>query len=196
LIHMRCNIRINIMVKEIAPDIIDACKRKTKAAQKALYNHYASYVYGICMRYAAAKQDAEDMMQDSFVKILKHIVRYQDYGSFTAWVKRITVNTAISYYRKAVRQKTVLSPNTLKHEADKPFYIDTHLFAEDIIKAVRSLPDGYRLIFNLYAIEGYDHVEISKMLGIESGSSRSQYYRARKLLQKKLESTYKEIKQP
>lgn len=184
------------MFKEIAPDIIDACKRKNKAAQKALYNHYASFVYGICMRYAATKQDAEDMMQDSFVKILKHIIRYKDYGSFTAWVKRITVNTAISYYRQATRKKTVLSPSTLNNEADRPFYIDNHLFAEDIIKAVRSLPDGYRLIFNLYAIEGYDHGEISKMLGIESGSSRSQYYRARKMLQKKLESTYKEIKQP
>ncbi len=178
---------------EIESHIIEACKRKEKAAQKALYEHYASYVYGISLRYAKNKQDAEDLMQDAFVKILKNIKRYKDYGSFTGWLTRIAINTAISYYRKKVRQMTSADSDAVGREADKPFYVDSYVFAKDIVEAIKSLPDGYRLVFNLYAVEGYDHKEIGKMLDIAPSSSRSQYFRARQMLQKKLESTYQRV---
>jgi RNA polymerase sigma-70 factor (ECF subfamily) len=177
---------------DIDPHIIRDCKNKDKAAQKMLYEHYASHVYGICLRYAKNTQDAEDLMQDSFVKILKNITRYKDYGSFTGWLTRVAVNTAISFYRKKIRHMTSPDTDAVNKEADKPFFVDVHLFAEDIVTEIKSLPDGYRMVFNLYAIEGYDHNEIGEMLGIAASSSRSQYFRARKMLQKKLQSTYKE----
>ncbi len=179
---------------DIDSHIIKACKKKDKAAQKALYEHYASYVYGICLRYAKNSQDAEDLMQDAFVKILKNIKRYKDYGSFTGWLTRIAVNTAISFYRKKARHMTSPDSEAVDKEADQPFFVDSHVFAKDIVEAIKKLPDGYRLVFNLYAIEGYDHNEIGEMLGIAASSSRSQYFRARKMLQKALEPTYRELK--
>ncbi len=170
-------------------EIIAGCRRMEKKAQRCLYDRYAPLLLGIAFRYSRSKEDAEDILQEAFVKILTKIDQYSETGSFEGWMKKILVNTAISHYR-----------NSQKHDFHKDFddiaeiniigqnyEIDAEEFTrEELLKSINMLPPGFRLIFNLYAIEGYKHREIAEMLDISVGTSKSQYSRARSLLQTKL----------
>lgn len=154
---------------------------------------YKRKFYAICMRYTHEIAEAEDILQDGFVKIFKNIENYAGAGSFEGWMKRIVVNTAIEYFRK---RTNLYSISDYEH-ADAMSY-DEHtmenIAAQDILKLIQELPMGYRTVFNLYAIEGFSHKEIGDMLEISEGTSKSQLARARAILQQKVNELFKNEK--
>lgn len=162
--------------------LIKDCLSGKPAAQRSLYEQYAPAMLGVCYRYTKSMKDAEDVLQESFVKVFRYLQQYKGEGELGAWIRRIMVTTAINYLKRNSRYQADLSFNdTGLHpvSTDNP---DIKMDAKDIADLVRQLPPGYQTIFNLYAIEGYNHVEIGKILGISEGTSRSQYSRARTLL--------------
>lgn len=140
---------------------------------------------GVCLRYAKNQAEAEDILQDGFVKVFSNLHKFQPYGSFEGWVRRIFVNTAIEYYRQ--RRRFMINDIELENQ-DFEFSDDVldKMAAEEIIALIKDMPDGYRMVFNMYAIEGYSHKEIADELGISVGTSKSQYSRARSYLQKQM----------
>lgn len=166
------------------------------AAQKALYDNYAPQMLGVCYRYTKSVADAEDVLQEGFVKVFHYLAQFRGEGDLGAWIRRIMVTTAINYLKKNSRYQYDLSFSTEQPGFLHPVSPDNpevRMDAKQLADLVRQLPPGYQTIFNLHAIEGYTHVEISVMLGIHEGTSRSQYARARSLLinwlQKESEST-------
>ncbi len=142
---------------------------------------------GVCQRYARNNADAEDMLQEAFIKIFDKMHQFKFEGSFEGWIRRIMVNTALKKYSLTRYSKEVSVyevKDTNENYTDAAAY--SHLTEKDLLVLINNLPDGYRLIFNLYVIEGYAHEEIAVMLGIQAGTSRSQLVKARTLLQKQL----------
>jgi RNA polymerase sigma-70 factor (ECF subfamily) len=165
--------------------IIDGCIEGQRKYQYKFYNLFASKMMGVCLRYAKNQAEAEDILQDGFVKVFSNMHKFQPYGSFEGWVRRIFVNTAIEYYRQ--RRRFMINDIELENQ-DFEFGDDVvdKMAAEEIIALIRDMPDGYRMVFNMYAIEGYSHKEIADELGISVGTSKSQYSRARSYLQKQM----------
>ncbi|MFT3995424.1 MAG: RNA polymerase sigma factor [Dysgonomonas sp.] len=169
--------------------IIAGCKEQKREAQKALYETYARTMYGICLRYCSDQDIAKDLLQDGFIKVFAHITSFQEKGSFEGWMKRIFINQALENIRK---KKTIIqSSDDLENlsdivddstEDDQMYNISEN----ELLKMIQELPPGYSAVFNMYAIENYSHKEIADMLEISEGTSRSQYVRARQLLQNKV----------
>jgi len=162
--------------------LVKDCLKNDCGAQKQLYNLFASSMLAVCYRYTKSIEDAEDILQEGFVKIFTHLYQYRSEGDLGAWIRRIMVNTAINYLKKNSRYQTELSFSDLPMH---PVYFDNPEFnmgAKELADLIRQLPPGFQTIFNLHAVEGYTHVEIGQMLGINEGTSRSQYSRARALL--------------
>jgi RNA polymerase sigma-70 factor (ECF subfamily) len=150
--------------------------------QYELYNRFAPKMYGVCLRYASGADEAEDILQEGFIKVYKKIGSYRAEGSFEGWVRRIFVNTAIEHFRK----KTYLQPITEQEESTiegKYLSVLDDLAEKDIVQLVQQLSPGYRAVFNLYVIEGYTHKQIAELLGISEGTSKSQLSRAKLILQ-------------
>lgn len=171
-------------------ELIERLKNQEFKAQKILYKKYSSKFLGICMRFAKNKQEAEDILQDSFIKIYKKIGQFNYEGSFEGWMKRIIINTAISNYRKYHKVCNIEIDEFILREEQASFAFDIdecEFTREEILKAIQSLSPGYRIVFNLYAIEGYSHKEIAEMLNIDISTSKSQYSRAKKILQYRLQ---------
>lgn len=164
-------------------DIADLIRKDKESATKDIYSVYAGYVAGICARYLSSDDDIKDVAQDSFVKIFISIgsFRYTGAGSLTAWIGRLTINCALNYLRDNNRLRFTSSSYQIPDMADEPTDVDS-LSAHELATLIRALPDGYRTVFNLYAIEGKRHKEIAAMLGIKENSSASQYLRAKALL--------------
>lgn len=162
--------------------LIRDCLHGKPAAQRALYEQYAGSMLGVCYRFTKSVNDAEDVLQEGFVKVFRHLQQYKSEGELGAWIRRIMVTTAINYLKKHSRYQADLSFSDMGMHPVSLDNPDILLDAKDLADIVRQLPPGYQTIFNLYAIEGYNHVEIGKMLGISEGTSRSQYSRARALL--------------
>jgi len=147
-----------------------------------LYSRYAPQMLGVCYRYTKSLQDAEDVLQDGFVRVFKFLHQYDSRGDLGAWIRRIMVNTALNYLKQSKKyQHDLLFDTTELHavSADDP---EVLLNAKEIAEMIRQLPTGYQTIFNLYAVEGYSHAEIGQMMGINETTSRSQYMRARQLM--------------
>lgn len=164
--------------------ILEGCKKKDRHFQEVLYRKYASKMYGICMGYAGERPLAQDMLQEAFVKVFRHINDYSRLGSLEGWIRRIVTNTAIDILRK--KQKTDLFiENEVTEQGPTPnkWTAPNYMEAGDILKQIKKLPEGARIVFNLYAVEGYTHKEIAEKLHITTGTSKSQYSRARMLLQ-------------
>jgi RNA polymerase sigma-70 factor (ECF subfamily) len=162
--------------------LIKDCLRGKPAAQRALYEQFAADMLGVCYRYTKSLTDAEDVLQDGFVKVFRYLNQFKNEGELGGWIRRIMVTTAINYLKRNTRYQTELSySDTSLHpvSSDNP---EITLNAKELADLIRQLPGGYQTIFNLHAIEGYTHVEIGKILGINEGTSRSQYSRARALL--------------
>ncbi len=173
-------------------EIIEGCLRKEARFQQLLYQKYSRKMYGICLRFAKNRYEADDILQEAFVKIFKNLSRFTHSGSFEGWIRRTFVNTAINYYKKNVKHSQT-------EDIDEQWEISSRnetpvqkMSAEDLLQLIHSLPDGYRMVFNLFVIEGYSHSEIGEMLGISEGTSKSQLARARKVLQIKIEKLYSE----
>jgi RNA polymerase sigma factor (sigma-70 family) len=166
-------------------DLIQGCIKKDITAQHTLFEKYVGILMTICRRYAGDQHEAEDMLQESFISIFSHINQFKSAGSFEGWLKRITVNAALKMLQK--RKIKVVGITDDQHELMSPdFNVLSDLGTEEILKLISQLPDGYRVIFNLYAIEGYSHEEIAGMLKIKTASSRSQLSKARAMLKDRI----------
>ncbi|MEO0341097.1 MAG: sigma-70 family RNA polymerase sigma factor [Bacteroidota bacterium] len=169
--------------------LIRACLANKRRAQTTLYNRYKGKMYGVCLRYAKSEAQAQDFLQEGFLKVFRSLSQYRYEVPVEFWMKRIIINACISELRRkkeplnqALPIETIGEP-----KEEEPIGINTSdLSTTQLLNLIQKLPEGYRAIFNLYAIEGYDHQEISEIMGISSGTSRSQYARARKLLAKQV----------
>lgn len=163
-------------------DLIAGCIRGDRKMQYELYQYYSPKMFGVCLRYAGNTDEAEDVLQEGFIKIFKKIASFRNEGSFEGWIRRIFVNTAIEHFRR----KTYLQPITEKEEVGvEAQYLSVldNLAEKDIINLVQQLSPGYRTVFNLYVVEGYTHKQIAEILGISEGTSKSQLSRAKIILQ-------------
>lgn len=156
------------------------------AAQSEIYKLYADVLFGISLKYSRNYQDAEDTLQDSFLIIFDKIKQYNNKGSFEGWLKRIVINTALQKYRKKNHLQLIKEVSDTEEVVEIDFE-DTDVDIGFLLKLVQELPDKYRLVFNLYVLDSYSHKEISEMLNISEGTSKSNLSRARKKLKEKLE---------
>jgi RNA polymerase sigma-70 factor (ECF subfamily) len=167
--------------------LIRDCQKGKILAQRKLYELYAPEMLGVCYRYTKSVHDAEDVLQEGFMKVFANLGQFEGKGELGAWIRRIMVNTSINYLKKHAhyRMDMVFSePGLHPVSQDSP---DINLDAKELCSLIRQLPTGYQAVFNLHAVEGYSHVEIGTMLGISENTSRSQYMRARNLLCKWIE---------
>lgn len=167
--------------------LIEECKAQKAAAQRQMYARFSGQLFATALRHTNSREDAEDVLQDSFVKIFKHIKSYRQDFSFEGWMRRIVVNTAITHYRKHLKHQhhqdiaeVPATPGDLENQSDPEFT------ADELELAIAQLPLGYRTVFCMYVIEGYKHNEIAEQLGIDVNTSKSQLSRARKYLQRVL----------
>ena len=169
-------------------DIIKGCARHERKAQQMLFDKYSRFMLGICMRYASDRAEAEDIMQDCFLKIYFSIEDFSGTGSFAGWLRKIAVNTAITYYHKNLKHRYHIEIEEYVSVETGTASFEEDLFtSEELQKVLNELPPGYRMVFNLYAVEGYKHKEIAEMLDIDTNTSKSQYSRAKAVLREKLE---------
>ncbi|MCP3928116.1 MAG: RNA polymerase sigma factor [Bacteroidetes bacterium] len=174
-------------------EIIAACKREERKAQKLLYERYSPAMFGVCRRYLKSREDAEDVLVEGFFKVFSNILQYRGSGSFEGWIRRIIVNEALMLLRKKHHLKKF---NDLKDiDTPIPARFEDELAAQDILELLNQLPIGYRTVFNLYVLEGYKHREIAEMLGISINTSKSQLILAKKRMRAILiESDYPGVK--
>ncbi|MFC4722937.1 RNA polymerase sigma factor [Geojedonia litorea] len=167
--------------------LIEQCKKNDVKAQSELYKLYASKLFSVSLKYSRNTAEAEDNLQDAFVTIFKKIEQYKSKGSLEGWMKRITINTALQRYR-TVGVFDIVNEQQI---ADDSIEIDEDSISIDfLLQIIQELPDRYRMVFNLYALDGYSHKEIAEMLSITTGTSKSNLARARQILKEKLK-TYK-----
>lgn len=170
------------------PQIIEGCTKHDRKAQQLLYDKYSHLLLGVCLRYASDKAEAEDILQDSFLKIFFNIKDYSGTGSFIGWLRKVTVNTAITNYHKNLKYRYHIEIEDLvSAETGVESFEEDFFTSDELYKVLNELPAGYRMVFNLYAVEGYKHKEIAKMLGIDTNTSKSQYSRAKAAIRDKLE---------
>lgn len=171
--------------------LIASCKRGDRIGQKELYNRFARKMMGVCYRYVNDMETASDLLQDGFVKVFQSLDSYSGTGSFEGWVRKIFVNCALEFLRKTdvLRNAADLDDRLELAHSDNSSVISS-MTAKELMDLVHELPPGFRTVFNLFAIEGYSHKEIGDMLNITESTSRSQFTRARQLLQKKINVLY------
>ncbi len=168
-------------------ELIAGCIEGKSWAQRAIYDRFAATMMSVCVRYVTDRDTAQDILQDGFIKLFSKIDTYSGTGAFGGWARRIFVTTALEYLRRNDALKQSANIDDIENFIEN--YDETaiqKMSADDIMDCIASLADGYRTIFNLYAIEGYNHAEIADMLRITEATSRSQFMRARKILQQKI----------
>lgn len=166
-------------------ELIEACVKGDRQAQHQLYSIFSKRMYVVCLRYTKSQQEAEDILQDSFIKVFKYLSGYRGDCKLDFWIKRIVVNTALNSKRKKLYMYPMVDIEDVKNHQghDKTL---SNFRVEELVEMIRQLPTGCRTVFNLFAIEGYSHKEIAEMLEVSEGTSKSQFARARKLLQEKI----------
>lgn len=155
--------------------------------QRALFDKYAPKMLAVCARYAKSSEQAEDVLQDGFVKVFGKLKDYKGEGSLEGWIRRILVNTALDQIRKEAKHQFNVPLDDVSYRIEQKELILDGLMAEDLMQLIQSMPEGYKVVFNLFAIEGYSHAEIAERLGISENTSKSQYSRARAYLRERLE---------
>lgn len=169
---------------ELSDDaLIRGCMENNRKSQEMLYRRYAKTMYNVCLIYECDRENAKDILQEGFIKIFRNIGSFDRKGSLKCWIKKIITNTAIDYYRKNNNEKQFIPIENIVHPFSEEESVASILDTQDIISQVNRLPHGARMIFQLYAIEGYSHKEISDLLNISEGTSKSQINRAKHLLQ-------------
>lgn len=165
-------------------ELINRCKKKDAKAQSQLYKQYASKLFSLCLKYSKNYAEAEDNLQDTFIVLFNKIEQYQHKGSFEGWIKRITINTALQRYRQtqvySIIDESAIEDVSVEIENDS---VDLDF----LLKIIQELPDRYRLVFNLYVLDGFSHKEIAEMMKISLGTSKSNLARARMILKQKIE---------
>ncbi len=170
-------------------EIIRKCQEENSGAQTALYRLYSAKMYGVCLRYARDSAEAEDILQEGFLRVFTKIRQFEFKGSFEGWMRRIMVNTALEKFRKLDR----LYPVEEMRIYESTEWVDdtiSSITADDLLRMIQDLPPRYKMVFNLFAIEGYSHVEIGEMMDITEGTSKSNLSRARAILQKCVEENF------
>ncbi len=163
--------------------ILKGCLKNDAAAQKELYNKYSPKMLAVCYRFAHTREDAEDMLQEGFIKVFLQIRSFENRGAFEGWIRKIIVHTCINILKKNKRFNENVDIIHASGAQVREDSIPSIIQAKQVVECIRLLPIGYRTVLNLYAIEGYSHREISKMLEIEESTSRSQYTRAKAMLE-------------
>jgi RNA polymerase sigma factor (sigma-70 family) len=171
-------------------ELIRECIKENQASQKEIFHKYAGKMLGVCQRYARNSMDAEDIVQDAFIKVFDKIHQFKFQGSFEGWIRKIVVHTALKKYT-VIRYDKEVSGYEIKDRDEnvgEPSAY-SHITEKELMVLINNLPDGYRLVFNLYVIEGYQHEEIAQMLKIQPGTSRSQLVKARTMLKERILQT-------
>ncbi len=166
--------------------------RNNSKSQELLYKYFAPKMYGICLRFAGNQMEADDIMQEGFIKVFTQLKNFRNEGSFEGWIRRTFINTAINYYRKNLKFSKFQDVDEIEIALTNEENIHDKLSKEELINLIQDLPNGYRTVFNLNVIEGYTHKEIGEMLNISDNTSKSQLTRARSILQKKVTSMIKQ----
>jgi len=163
--------------------MLHGCLDNVASAQEALYNRFSPRMLGVCYRFGRNREDAEDMLQEGFIKVFSQIHQFRSQGALEGWIRRIIVHTCINILKKNKKftdsVDLIHAGNMYLNENNIPSILET----KEVVESVKQLPIGYRTVLNLYAIEGFNHKEISKMLDIEESTSRSQYTRAKAMLE-------------
>lgn len=167
-------------------ELIQGCLDGDRRSQEHLYTRYSRRMYAVCLRYARHELEAQDLMQEGFIRVFEKLSSFRLDGSLEGWVRRIMVHTSINHYRRKAFQNEKFGLEHLPEGVVASVAME-HLGEQELLALVAQLPDGYRHVFNLYAIEGYDHAEIAEMLGCGESTSRSQLSKARKFLQDRIE---------
>ncbi len=163
-------------------ELIKGCIKEDVQCQRALFERFAGKMMTVCLRYAKDKMEAEDILQDGFVRVFNYLKQFNGEGSFEGWVRRVMVNVALRHCQKRKHQFSEVNDASERIESNEPFAHD-RLSENEILKMVQQLPQGYRIVFNLHVLEGYGHEEIGEILKIGASTSRSQLVKARKMLQ-------------
>jgi RNA polymerase sigma factor (sigma-70 family) len=170
-------------------EIIKGCLEGNRRDQELLYRRHAAKLYAVCLQYSGNNEEARDILQEGFIKIFENLGSYKHEGSFEGWMRRITVNTALEKFRSRNNLYRVDDIDQVPEPDAEPDNQDyAGLEAADLLEIIRELPPKYRMVFNLYAIEGYTHKEISEMINISEGTSKSNLSRARAILQRRVGS--------
>ncbi|HOY27459.1 MAG TPA: RNA polymerase sigma factor [Flavobacteriales bacterium] len=167
-------------------ELVQGCLGGDRRCQETLYTRYARRMYAVCLRYARHQLEAQDLMQEGFIRVFEKLSAFRMEGSLEGWIRRIMVHTAINQYRKKSFQQERFGMENLPESPVESLALD-NLGEQELMKLIAELPDGYRHVFNLYAIEGFDHAEIAAMLGCGESTSRSQLSKARSYLQARIE---------
>ena len=162
--------------------LVKECVAGNAIAQKTFYDKFAKKMMGVCLRYCGSYDEAQDVLQDAFIKIFNKLPDFESKGSLEGWVRRIMVNTALDQYRKSKKHQNDLDVDAVGFLLEQKDFIVESMNAEDLLRIIHAIPEGYRIVFNLFAIEGYSHKEIAERLGVTESTSKSQYSRAKKML--------------
>jgi RNA polymerase sigma factor (sigma-70 family) len=172
-------------------ELVKGCIDKKPIAQQQLYDRFSRKMFGVCLRYTEDRDEAQDILQNGFIKVFENIETFKASGSLEGWIRRIMVNTALNNYRQNKAAKLKVDLDSVDYMLEGSDKVDGALDAKELLKVIQTLPAGFRAVFNMFAIEGYSHKEIAEQLNISEGTSKSQYSRARAYLQKMLTSEKK-----
>jgi RNA polymerase sigma factor (sigma-70 family) len=167
--------------------LVIECIKGNPKAQKALFDRFAPKMYSVCLRYMKKTEPAEDVLQDALVKVFSKLSDYKNEGVLEGWIRRIVVNTCLDQLRKNAKFLGDIQAEEVEYKLENQSFIAEKLMAEDLMKLVQQMPDGYRVVFNMFAIEGFSHQEIAEKLGVTESTSKSQYLRARAYLRDRIE---------
>ncbi len=170
--------------------LLSRCLENDRNAQFHFYEKYSKKVFGVCMRYAKNNTDAEDILQEGFIKVFKYLKDYSGKGSIEGWMRRIMVTTALNYYKKKNLLNKDVDPENTRVSLSDDYEVLSQMTHQELLVLVRQLPCGYQTVFNLNTIEGYSHKEISSIMNISVNTSKSQLSRAKNSLRKKIESLF------
>ncbi len=168
-------------------ELVRGCIEKNPKAQKLLFERFSRKMMGVCIRYAERREEADDMLQNGFIRVYEKIETFRGSGSLEGWIRKIMVNEALTYLRKNKAMKMNIDIEDARYLVPGNNHVGEHINEKDLLKMIQQLPTGFRTVFNLYAIEGYSHKEIADRLGITEGTSKSQYSRAKTHLQNKIQ---------
>jgi len=175
-------------------EVVQGCLQGNLFAQKCLFEKYHKKMLGVCFRYSNDKEEAQDVLQDSFIKVYNKLDTFKGSGSLEGWIRKIVVNTSIENYRSK-KSVHLLDIDEVENKVNSGSSVDARINADDILVFINMLPEGYKMVFNLYAVEGYSHKEIADQLNISENTSYSQYSRAKELLRKWLTNEKKSFMQ-
>jgi RNA polymerase sigma factor (sigma-70 family) len=167
--------------------LVKECLNENPKAQKALFDKFAPKMLSVCLRYIKNTEKAEDVLQDGFIKVFVNLLNYKHSGVLEGWIRRIIVNTCLDELKKNKKLLLNISVEEVEYKLESNDFVLEQMMADDLLKLIQSMPEGYRVIFNMFAIEGYTHQEIATKLGISESTSKSQYLRARAYLKNRIE---------